>query len=137
MFLAVLWQTGTFRTPHPQTMSLFVSSLGAKMAAGDPTVKTLGRDILNALTALETLVPGSLGKDKGLNCASIWLASLSSDPENLLDACMWLAEVDCFADDPVQLRSPTSWSYPWVPKDGTLYSSWRFGITCGTVCCSS
>ena len=137
MFLALLWRTGAFRTAHPQTMSLFVSSLGAKMAAGDPTVKTLGRDILNALSALETVVPGSLSKGKGLNCTGIWLASLSSDPEDFLDACMWLVEADFFADGLVQLRSPTFWSCPWVPKNGTLSWSWRFGITCGTVCCSS
>ena len=113
MFLAVLWQTGALETSHLQVMSSFVSSLGVKMATRDPTVRTLGRDILNALTALETLVPGSLGKGKGLDCTAIWLASLDSDPEILLDACMYLPEADRFADlfDPVQLRSPTFWLY--------------------------
>ena len=106
MFLAVLWQNGTLGTSHPQVMSSFVSSLGVKMATRNPTARTLGRDILNALTVLETLVPGSLGKGKGLDCTDIWLASLDSDPEILLDACMYLPEVDHFADlfDPVQLR---------------------------------
>jgi hypothetical protein len=83
------------------------------MVARDPTVRTLGRDILNALTALETLVPGSLGKGKGLNCSDIWLASLESNPEILLDACMYSPGANCFTDffDPVQLRSLTLWSY--------------------------
>ena len=113
IFLAVLWQTGKLGTSHPQVMSSFVSSLGVKMAARDPAVRSLGRDILNALTILETLVPGSLGKGKNLDCTDIWLASLDSDPEILLDACMYLPEADCFADlfDPVQLRSLTLWLY--------------------------
>lgn len=89
MFLTVLWQAGTLGTSHPQVMSSFVSSLGRKLAARDPSVKVLGRDILNALTALETLVPGSLNKDKNLDCSDVWLAFLDSDPENLLDACMY------------------------------------------------
>ncbi|KAF9650668.1 hypothetical protein BDM02DRAFT_1290706 [Thelephora ganbajun] len=86
MFLTILWQAGTLGTSYPQVMSSFVSSLGKKFAARDSSVKTMGRDILNALTALEMLVPGSVGKDKNLDCADIWLASLDSDPENLLDA---------------------------------------------------
>jgi len=92
-------------------MHSFVSSLGKKMAARGQTVRTLGRDILNALTSLETLVPGSLGKDKDLDYTDIWLASLDSDPENLLDACMYLPGANNFTDplDPVQLRSLTTW----------------------------
>ena len=138
IFLAVLWQTGKLESSHPQVMSSFVSSLGVKMAARDSTVRTLGRDILNALTALETLVPGSLGKGKGLDCTDIWLASLDSDPEILLDACMYSPEADCFADlfDPVQLRSPTLWLYLWLLKNAMLCLSQRLGITCGTACCS-
>jgi len=97
MFLVILWQAGTLGTSHLQ-MSSFVSSLGKKLAARDPRVRTLGRDILNALTTLETLVPRSLGKDKGLDCADIWLAFLDSDPENLLDACMSLPGAYRFAD---------------------------------------
>lgn len=83
------------------------------MTARDPTVRTLSRDILNALTALETLVPGSLGKDRGLDCTGIWLASLDSDPESLLDACMCLPEADFFADlfAVAQLRLLTLWLY--------------------------
>jgi len=113
MFLAVLWQNGTLGTSHPQVMSSFVSSLGVKMTTRNPTARTLGRDILNALTVLETLVPGSLGKGKGLDCTDIWLASLDSDPEILLDACMYLPEADYFADlfDPVQPRLLTLWLY--------------------------
>jgi len=97
VFLAALWRAGALGTPHPQ-MSSFVSSLGKKMAARDPSVKTLGRDILNVLTALETLVPGSLGKDKDLDYTGLWLASLDSDPEDLLDACMLLPGADCITD---------------------------------------
>lgn len=109
MFLAILWQAGTMGTPHPQMVSSFVSSLGKKLAARDPSVRTLGRDILNALTALETVAPGSFSKDKELNCADIWLAFLESDPENPLDACMCFPGKDYFADvlDPAQLRFPT------------------------------
>ena len=98
MFLVILWQAGTLGTSHLQLMSCFVSSLGKKMAVRGPSVRTLGRDILNALTALETLVPGSLGKDKGLDCADIWLTFLDSDRENLLDACMSLAGADRIVD---------------------------------------
>ena len=90
MFLTVLWQAGTLGTFHPQMAALFVSSLAKKLAARDPSVRTMARDILNALTALETLVPGSLSKDKDMDYTGIWLASLDSDPENLLDACMYL-----------------------------------------------
>ena len=138
IFLAVLWQTEVLGPSHPQVMSSFVSSLGVKMATRDPTVRTLGRDILNALTALETLVPGSLGKGKGLDCTGIWLASLDSDPEILLEACMCSPEACCFADlfDPVQLRSPTLWLYLWVPRNAMLCLSQRLGITCGIACCS-
>jgi hypothetical protein len=84
------------------------------MAARDPSVRTLGRDILNALTALEKLAPGSLGKDKDLDYANVWLASLDSDPENLLDACMCLSGAGRFTDPlaPVQLRSRTMWPCP-------------------------
>ena len=98
MFLTILWQGGALGTFHPQMVSSFVSSLGKKVAARDPSVVTLGRDVLNALTALETLVPGSLGKDKGFDCADVWLASLDSDPENLLDACMYFPGDDCFTN---------------------------------------
>lgn len=106
MFLTVLWQAGTVGTPLPQTLSSFVSTLGKKLAARDPNVRTLGGDILNALTALETLVPGSVGKDKDLGCADIWLASLDYGPENLLDACVYSPRTGRFTDplDPVQLR---------------------------------
>lgn len=106
MFLTVLWQAGTLGMFHPQMTSSFVSSLGKKIVARDPSVRTLGRDILNALTALETLVPGSLGKGKDLDCTGIWFTSLDSDPENLLDACMCSPGADHFIDpfDPVQLR---------------------------------
>ncbi|KAF9786112.1 hypothetical protein BJ322DRAFT_1210647 [Thelephora terrestris] len=86
MFLTVLWQAGAMGTGLPQIITSFVSSLGKKFAARDPNVRTLGGDILNALTALEVSVPGSLGKDRDLGCADMWLASLDSDPENLLDA---------------------------------------------------
>ena len=113
MFLAVLWQAGALGTFHPQMTSSFVFSLGKKIAERDPSTRTLGRDILNALTALETLVPGSFGKDKGLDCASLWSASLDSDPENLLDACMYLPGVDRFTDRFafVQLHLLTMWLY--------------------------
>jgi len=92
-------------------MSSFVSLLGKKFAARNLTVRTLGRDILNALTSLEALVPGSLGRDKDLDYTGIWLASLDSDPENLLDACMYLSGANHFTDtfNPVQLRSLTMW----------------------------
>lgn len=122
MFLVILWQTGTLGASHLQMMSSFLSSLGKKMAARDQTVRTLGRDTLNALTALEMLVPGSLGKDKGLDCAGIWLVFLDSDPENLLDACMSLPRADRFADlfDLVQLRFLILWPYLWVLGNVTL-----------------
>jgi len=103
MLLTILWQAGALGTSPPQMMPSFVSSLGKKIAARDSSVVTLGRDILNALTALETLVPGSIGKDKGIDCADVWLASLDSDPENLLDACTCLPGRDSLTDpfDPV------------------------------------
>jgi len=109
MLLTILWQAGALGTFQPQMMSSFVSSLGKKVAARDPGVVILGRDVLNALTALETLVPGSLGKDKDLDCADVWLAALDSDPENLLDACMYSSGADCFADRfrPIQPHLPT------------------------------
>lgn len=94
MFLTVLWQAGTMGTSASQVISSFVSSLGKKLAAREPNVKTLGRDILNALTALETLVPGSLGKEKKLRCGDIWLASLDLGAEDLLDACVYSARTD-------------------------------------------
>ena len=139
MFLTVLWQAGTLGAFHPQMVSSFLSTLGKKLSARDPSVGTLGRDILNALVALETLVPGSLGKDKDSDCAGIWLASLDSDPENLLDACMYLPGRDRITDSlaPVQLRSPTMWSYLWVLENVMLCLSRRLGIICGTACCSS
>jgi len=113
MLLTILWQAGALGTFHPQAVSSFVSSLGKKIAARDPSVVTPSRDVLNALTALETLVPGSLGKDKGFDCADVWLASLDSDPENLLDACMYSPGPDRFTDpfNPVQPRLLTMWSY--------------------------
>jgi len=138
MFLTILWQAGALGTFHPQVVSSFVSSLGKKVAARDPSVGTLSRDILNALTALETVVPGSL-KDGGVDCADVWLASLDSDPENLLDACMYFPGPDRFTDppNPVQPRLLTMWSYLWDIENAMLCWSQRLGITCGTVCCLS
>ena len=88
MFLTALWRAGTMGTPLPPAMASFVLSLGKKFAVRKPNTGILGRDILNAMTALEALVPGSLSKDKGFECGDIWLAALDSDPENLLDACV-------------------------------------------------
>ena len=87
MFLTYLWQTGTVGTSLQGMISSFISLLGKKLSVEDRGVKTLGRTILSALTTLETVVPGSLDKDKGLNCTDLWLFALDSDPENLLDAC--------------------------------------------------
>lgn len=114
MFLTVLWQAGVMGTSIPQVMFSFVSSLGKKLAAKDPNVRTLGRDILNALTALETLVPGFLAGDKGLNCADVWMSSLDSDPENLLDACVYSSRTDFFINlfDITQLHLLTLWPCP-------------------------
>ena len=112
MFLTVLLQGGTMGTSVSQMISSFVSSLGKKLAARDPNMRTLGRDILNALTALETLVPGSLSKDKGLNCADIWLASLEFGPENLLEACVYPLRTDrCI--DPFNLAQLRLRTLPW------------------------
>ena len=113
MFLTILWQAGALGTFHPQMMPSFVSSLGKKIAARDPSVVTLGRDILNALTALEALVPGSLGKDKSFDWADVWLASLDSDPENLLDACTCSPGPSHLTNPfhPVQPHLLTMWSY--------------------------
>ena len=90
MFITVLWKAGKMGTPPPPAITSFISSFGKKLAARDPNTGTLGRDVLNALTALEALAPGSLGRDKEMDCARIWLASLDSDPENLLDACVYI-----------------------------------------------
>lgn len=109
MFSTVLCQAGTMGTPLSQTISSFFSSLGKKLAARDPNVIAIGRDILNALTVLETLVPGSLDKDKDLDCIGIWLASLDLGPENLLDVCVYSSRTDRCIDpfEPVQLRLQT------------------------------
>lgn len=106
MLLTILWQAGALGLFHARTIPSFVSSLGKKIAAREPSVVALGREILIALAALETLAPGSLGKDKGFDHADMWLASLDSDPENLLDACMYLLGHDRFTDpfDPIQPR---------------------------------
>lgn len=137
MFSTVLWQTGTMGTSLSQVISSFVSSLGKKLAARDPHARTLGRDILNGLTVLETLVPGSLGKDKGLDCIGVWLASLELGPENLLDACVYSPRADCCIDisDLVQLRLQTWWPYPWVLGNSILWWSWRLGIIYWIACC--
>lgn len=139
MFLTVLWQTGKMGTFLSQMVSSFVSSLGKKLAARDPIVGTLGKEILIALTTLETLVPGSLGKGKDLNCADVWLASLGLGPENLLDVCVCSPRTSDYIDpiDLVQLRLPTLLSSLWVLGSVILCWSWRPGITCGIVCCSS
>lgn len=112
MFLTVLWQAGTMGTSVPPMISSFVSSLGKRLADRVPDVGILGREILNALTGFETLVPGSLYKDKDLDCAGIWLASLDSGPENLLDACVYSPQSDRSIDlfNLVQLRLRTLWS---------------------------
>jgi hypothetical protein len=102
MFLTALWRAGTMGTPLPQIMASFVSSLGKKLAAREPNTGILTRDILSALTALDALVPGSLGKGKGFDCGGIWLAALDLNPENLLDACV------CIHLGPIASLTPRS-----------------------------
>lgn len=138
MFLTVLWRTGTMGTSLTQMTSSFVSSLGKKFAARDPRMRTLGRDILNALTGLEKLVPGSLGKGKGLDWVGIWPVSLDLGPEDLLNACVYSPRTaDGWIDrfDLVQLLLRTLLSCLWALGNAILYWSWRLGITCGIACC--
>lgn len=89
IFLAIIWNSCRPGCFHREIVSSFLSTLIERISSQGPKFSTLKCSLLTTLTSLQNKSDDSEIINKVWEDEKIWLLAMSSDPTDLMIACMY------------------------------------------------